>query len=119
MTKRFHFGHLFDHVHIRVRDYEASKRFYRAVFDALGIELDDRGTYVQVDEFSFAPGSPATTGLHIAFQARDHDTVRGELSVLVLPGEFDRMAGDPSLRRTCQADSRGSPSSPSCTSFSA
>ncbi len=75
MTKRFHFGRLFDHVHIRVRDYEASKRFYRAIFDVLGIEVEDRGEYVQVDEFSFAAGSPPTTGLHIAFQARDHDTV--------------------------------------------
>ena len=34
----FHQG-LFDHVHLRVRDLEASKRFYRAVLEALGREL--------------------------------------------------------------------------------
>ncbi len=76
MSKRFHFGRLFDHVHIHVRDFEASKRFYRAVFEALDVAFDDRGDYVQIDEFSFGPGAPASTGLHIAFQARDHATVR-------------------------------------------
>ena len=32
----FHRGRLFDHVHLRVSDLTASKRFYRAVFTALG-----------------------------------------------------------------------------------
>ena len=30
----FHRGRLIDHVHLRVRDLEASKRFYRAVLEA-------------------------------------------------------------------------------------
>jgi catechol-2,3-dioxygenase len=30
----FHRGRLFDHVHLRVKDLDASKRFYRAVLDA-------------------------------------------------------------------------------------
>lgn len=34
----YHFGRLIDHVHLRVRDLEASKRFYRAVIMALGNE---------------------------------------------------------------------------------
>ena len=33
----FHKGRLIDHVHLLVRDLEASKRFYRAVLDAIGI----------------------------------------------------------------------------------
>ncbi|ABF87650.1 conserved hypothetical protein [Myxococcus xanthus DK 1622] len=33
----FHKGRLFDHVHLRVQDLDASKRFYRAVLDVLGV----------------------------------------------------------------------------------
>ena len=35
----YHKGRLIDHVHLRVRDLEASKRFYRAVLDALGVPV--------------------------------------------------------------------------------
>ncbi|WNZ66196.1 hypothetical protein QEG98_16905 [Myxococcus sp. MxC21-1] len=35
----FHKGRLFDHVHLRVQDLDASKRFYRAVLDVLGVPL--------------------------------------------------------------------------------
>jgi lactoylglutathione lyase len=35
----FHRGRLFDHVHLRVKDLDASKRFYRAVLDAVGVPL--------------------------------------------------------------------------------
>src|ERR1043166_3185383 len=34
---RYHQGRLIDHVHLRVRDVEASRRFYRAALDALGL----------------------------------------------------------------------------------
>ena len=35
----YHFGRLIDHVHLRVADLEASKRFYSAVLDAVGSKL--------------------------------------------------------------------------------
>ena len=35
----FHRGRLFDHVHLRVRDLEPSRRFYEAALGSLGIEL--------------------------------------------------------------------------------
>jgi catechol 2,3-dioxygenase-like lactoylglutathione lyase family enzyme len=35
----FHVGRLIDHVHIRVADREASKRFYSAVAEVLGLEI--------------------------------------------------------------------------------
>lgn len=40
-----HLGRLIDHVHLRARDLEATKRFYRAVLGALGksISADDAG----------------------------------------------------------------------------
>lgn len=33
---RFHVGRLIDHIHLRVADLEASRRFYRAVLQAIG-----------------------------------------------------------------------------------
>ncbi|MBD0348172.1 MAG: VOC family protein, partial [Thermoleophilia bacterium] len=35
----YHLGRLLDHVHVRVRDLEASKRFYRVALRSLGREL--------------------------------------------------------------------------------
>ena len=40
---QFHQGRLLDHVHVRVTDLEASKRFYRAVLAAVGQELTREG----------------------------------------------------------------------------
>jgi catechol 2,3-dioxygenase-like lactoylglutathione lyase family enzyme len=43
----FHRGRLFDHLHLRVKDLEASKRFYRAVLeghfyvDELWVDVSD------------------------------------------------------------------------------
>ena len=70
-----HAGRLFDHVHLRVSEMEATKRFYGAVLIALGHELHERGPYLFFDELYFSGDGPATTGLHLAFQAGDRDTV--------------------------------------------
>jgi len=35
----YHFGRLVDHVHLVVSNLDASKRFYRAVLQALGRDL--------------------------------------------------------------------------------
>jgi len=40
----FHRGRLIDHVHLRVTDLAASKRFYAAVFAALGRLANDDAT---------------------------------------------------------------------------
>jgi hypothetical protein len=37
----FHRGRLIDHVHLVVRDLEASRRFYRAVLDVIGVPIVD------------------------------------------------------------------------------
>jgi catechol 2,3-dioxygenase-like lactoylglutathione lyase family enzyme len=73
----FHQGRLLDHVHLRVADLEASKRFYRAVLEAVGRELTfDAGWAFAADElFVSADGEP-TAGLHLAFQATDREAVR-------------------------------------------
>ena len=73
---RFHQGRLLDHVHIRVADIEASKAFYEAVLEAVGLGLTFEGPgYFAADELFVSADRPPTSGLHIAFQARDRETV--------------------------------------------
>jgi catechol 2,3-dioxygenase-like lactoylglutathione lyase family enzyme len=64
---------VFDHVTIRASDREASKRFYAAVLEPLGIlaSYEDH-RFTEWDDFSLAPASaenPVTRGLHVAFGA--------------------------------------------------
>ena len=72
----FHRGRLLDHVHLRVRDLEASKGFYRAVLASLGRELtrESESAFVVDELYVSADGEP-TSGFHFAFQAADRDTV--------------------------------------------
>ncbi len=42
-TQQLHRGRLIDHIQLVVRDLEASRRFYIAIFDALGIPLGGTG----------------------------------------------------------------------------
>jgi catechol 2,3-dioxygenase-like lactoylglutathione lyase family enzyme len=77
-----HLGRLIDHIQLVVRDLPASRRFYEAVFDAIGIPLSGSGDdFFWADElFISTPDSEAAAGEltgrhHIAFQARDRATV--------------------------------------------
>ena len=73
----FHRGRLLDHVHLRVRDLEASKRFYRAAVEALGLTLtrETEGAFL-IDELYISADAEPTSGAHIAFQAADRDAVQ-------------------------------------------
>lgn len=73
----FHQGRLLDHVHLRVTDLEASKRFYRAAVDALGLSLsrETEGAFL-IDELYISADGEPTSGVHIAFQAADRDAVQ-------------------------------------------
>jgi catechol 2,3-dioxygenase-like lactoylglutathione lyase family enzyme len=75
-TMRFHQGRLLDHVHVRVRDLAASKAFYRAVLEAVGSGLtwEHEESFAADELFVSADGEP-TTGLHLAFQTSDRETV--------------------------------------------
>ena len=76
LRAEYHLGRLIDHVHLRVRDLEASKRFYEAVLTALGTCLGGEGKgYFWADELYASDDGEPTAGLHIAFQARDRETV--------------------------------------------
>jgi len=72
----FHFGRLLDHVHIRVADLEAARRFYTAVLETLGHTLQASGPYLHSDEFFISADGAPTAKLHLAFQADGPETVR-------------------------------------------
>lgn len=75
-----HRGRLFDHVHLNAKDFEASKRFYKAVIAALGkdIPVVEGPGFFYADELWVAKATKdsGATQVHVAFQANDHDTVR-------------------------------------------
>lgn len=76
---RHHLGRLIDHVHLRARDLEAAKRFYKAVLEALGIPVETESpTHVSFDELwidGLAGEESSATHVHLAFQAADREAV--------------------------------------------
>jgi len=81
-TMELHRGRLIDHLQLVVRDLAASRRFYQAVLDTIGIPIAGEGdTYFWADElFISTADSDAALGQltgrhHLAFQARDRATV--------------------------------------------
>lgn len=81
-TTELHRGRLIDHIQLVVRDLDASKRFYAAVFDVLGVPMAGEGEdYFWADElFVSTTDSEAAQGKltgrhHLAFQAADRAMV--------------------------------------------
>ncbi len=73
----FHKGRLIDHVHLRVRDLDASRGFYTSVADALGVPLGFQSeSAFSIDELFVSDDGEPTERVHIAFQAADEDAVR-------------------------------------------
>ncbi len=70
-----HAGRLLDHVHLRVTDLDRSRRFYEPVLAALGHELQLGESYFTFDELWVTSDGESTSGLHLAFQAPDRETV--------------------------------------------
>ncbi len=71
----YHVGRVLDHVHLRVRDLDASRRFYEAALGALGRQVSRGEGYFQSDElFVSADGAP-TANFHLAFQADGAEAV--------------------------------------------
>jgi catechol 2,3-dioxygenase-like lactoylglutathione lyase family enzyme len=66
---------MFDHVTIRVRELDASKRFYRL---ALGDPTHEHGDFTEWRDFAVMPASaetPAAQRLHVGFGAHDRAQV--------------------------------------------
>ncbi len=76
-TMQLHRGRLIDHIQLVVRDLGASRRFYGAVFEVIGVPIAGEGEdYFWADELfvstadSAAAAGKLTGRHHIAFQAR-------------------------------------------------
>jgi catechol 2,3-dioxygenase-like lactoylglutathione lyase family enzyme len=78
MTDSYFRGRLLDHVHLRVKDMAAAKRFYRAALATLGREI----TFDSEHGFAFdelwidAADEAGPSHVHLAFQAADQDQVK-------------------------------------------
>jgi catechol 2,3-dioxygenase-like lactoylglutathione lyase family enzyme len=74
----YHLGRLIDHVHLRVRDLEASKRFYRSVLAALDRtgSIREGADYFSADELWIDRADGPSSRVHLAFQATDQAQVK-------------------------------------------
>jgi len=87
----FHLGRLIDHVHLRVRDLEASKRFYRAVLAALGREtaICESDEYFAADELWIDRADGPLSHIHLAFQASGREQVESFHRAAIAAGGRD------------------------------
>ena len=91
----FHTGRLVDHIHLRSRDFAASRRFYAAILEVLGIQIAFSGdNWFQVDELFVDAADVDTppTHVHLAFQARDRAMVDAFYKTALAAGGKDNGA---------------------------
>ena len=92
-----HTGRLLDHVHLRVADLEASKRFYGAALAALGLALREGDGHFASDELWVTDDGDPTARLHLAFQAADREAVHRFYDAALAAGGRDN--GGPGERQ--------------------
>ena len=87
----FHRGRIFDHVHLRARDLEATKRFYRAILQALGREkaISEADDHFSADELWIDQADGETSQIHLAFQARTQEQVKAFHTAALAAGGRD------------------------------
>ena len=102
-AQTLHRGRLIDHLHIVVRDIVASRRFYQAALDALGVPIGGEGEdWFWADElFVSTADSEAAAGQltgrhHLAFQAKSREAVEAFHRATIAAGGTDH--GAPGLR---------------------
>lgn len=91
---QLHRGRLFDHIHLRVADLQASKRFYRAVLASLGqpdVLVEGEG-FFHADELFVDKADSYITRVHLAFAAPDRDTVHAFHAAALRAGGRDNGA---------------------------
>ena len=91
---KFHRGRLIDHVHLRARDLDASKRFYRAVLQALGREdaISEAADHFSADELWIDRADGPTSTVHLAFQAPNPEVVKAFHKAALAAGGRDNGA---------------------------
>ena len=67
-------GRLIDHLHLRTLDLDASRRFYAAILEVLGIPVIAADGHFYADELWVDRGETPSR-VHFAFQAADRSTV--------------------------------------------
>jgi catechol 2,3-dioxygenase-like lactoylglutathione lyase family enzyme len=73
----FHVGRLFDHVHLRAADLEASRNFYRAALTALGRTFSSESPgHFSSDELWVTPAEATPSRVHLAFQTASREDVQ-------------------------------------------
>lgn len=83
-----HRGRLIDHLHFRVRDLEASKRFYKAVLAVLGVPFHESPDHLGSDELWIDVGENPTR-VHLAFQTPDRAMVDRFYAAAIAAGGRD------------------------------
>ncbi|MBB3799965.1 catechol 2,3-dioxygenase-like lactoylglutathione lyase family enzyme [Xanthomonas arboricola] len=95
-------GRLIDHLHLVVQDLPASRRFYQAVLDALGVPIGGEGDrFFWADELFVSDRHTVAQGVltgrhHLAFQARDIAMVHAFHQAALAQGGRDN--GAPGVR---------------------
>lgn len=86
----YHVGRLIDHVHLRVADLEASRRFYRAALEALGRDFTGEGdSYFAADELWVDRADGPVSRVHLAFQAASREAVHAFYDAALAAGGRD------------------------------
>ncbi len=75
---QIHRGRLIDHVHLRVANLDAAKRFYRAVLESLGRAqgIREGDDFYNADELWIDKADGPVSRVHLAFQAESQAQVR-------------------------------------------
>jgi catechol 2,3-dioxygenase-like lactoylglutathione lyase family enzyme len=97
----YHQGRLIDHVGLRMRDFPAARRFYRAILEALGRggDVRDSEDSLDVDELyieALGEGGAEPSRVHLCFQAVDREMVARFHAAGLAAGGRDN--GAPGLR---------------------
>ncbi|MBS7702818.1 putative lactoylglutathione lyase [Chelatococcus asaccharovorans] len=92
-----HRGRLIDHLHLKVRNLRASRRFYGAVLEVIGVEVVDGEGFFYADELWVDEGRPEQfSHVHFAFQAADRAMVDSFQQAGLAAGGRDN--GPPGIR---------------------
>jgi catechol 2,3-dioxygenase-like lactoylglutathione lyase family enzyme len=93
ISMQFHRGRLVDHIHLRVSDLEASRRFYRAVLEAIGTSFTSESPkHFSCDELWVDQADGSVSRVHLAFQASDAATVHAFHAAALANGGRDNGA---------------------------
>ena len=90
---QFHQGRLIDHLHLRVRDLEKSRKVYKAALGALGRDLTHEGEgFFVSDELFVDAADDYVSKVHLAFQTTGPEMVKAFYDAALAAGGTDNGA---------------------------